>query len=339
MCAVHLEESGLSIEYEKFDFSEFPGRFAVPVIGLLLATVVVLTVHVFWNRGGAAPAAVTLAIGALVVIASSRWLTRRGTSHVPWLRSQSVNLVARRGNPSVWLVAHIDSKSQTIPMLGRIASIVVVVLAIVVMAASLVSGWLATRSGDFDWSRTESLLGSGLIALLAAIPLIVCFTGNRSPGAVDNASGIVSVLLAARALSVRPDVGVIITSGEELGLAGARAFVASHSTRGIALNSDTIDDGGEFRCMASGARGAATAAVSRAASRLALNVPIRALLPGILADSVAFADAGWDSLTLSRGNLATLARVHTSSDTCERLNGTGIAKAARLLAATVEELS
>ena len=91
--------------------------------------------------------------------------------------------------------------------------------------------------------------------------------------------------------------------------------------------------------MASGARGALTAAVGRAASRLAFNLPVRALLPGILADSIAFADAGWDSVTLSRGNIATLARVHTSSDTRERLNGTGIAKAARLLAATVEELS
>jgi Zn-dependent M28 family amino/carboxypeptidase len=156
---------------------------------------------------------------------------------------------------------------------------------------------------------------------------------------VDNASGVISVLLAARALSALPDVGVIITSAEELGLAGARAFVDSHSTRDVALNCDTIDDAGEFRCMASGARGSLVAAIGRAASRLSLNVPIRALLPGILADSVAFADAGWESVTLSRGNLATLARVHTSSDTRERLNGTGIAKAALLLAATVEELT
>jgi hypothetical protein len=339
MCAAHLEGSGLAIEHEKFDFSEFPGRFAVPLIGLILAAVVSLTVHVFWSHGGAAPAIGTLVAGSLIVVMASRWLTRRGTSRVPWLRSHSVNLIARRGNPSIWLVAHIDSKSQTIPMLARIASIVVSVLAIVIMAASLVSSWLATSKGDLDWSQIEWLIASALVALFAATPLIVCLTGNRSPGAADNASGVISVLLAARALSQRPDVGVVITSGEELGLAGARAFVQSHATNAIALNCDTIDDVGEFRCMASGPRGAATAAVGRAASRLAFNVPIRALLPGILADSVAFADAGWDSVTLSRGNLATLARVHTSSDTRERLNGTGIAKAARLLAATVEELS
>lgn len=306
---------------------------------MILATVVVLTVHVYWSHGGAPPALVTLALGLLIVGSVSRWLTRHGTSRLQWLRSQSVNLIARRGNPSVWLVAHIDSKSQTITMLARIACIVGAVLAIAIMAASLVSSWLATARGNLDWSQAEWLLISAAVAVLATIPLILCLTGNRSPGAVDNASGVVSVLLAARALSPRPDLGVVITSGEELGLAGARAFVESHSTHAIALNCDTIDDGGEFRCMASGARGALTAAVARAASRLAFNVPIRALLPGILADSVAFADAGWDSVTLSRGNIGTLARVHTTSDTRERLNGTGIAKAARLLAATVEELS
>jgi len=338
ICAAHLEESGLAIEQEKFDFSQFPGRFAVPLIGLILATVVVLTVDVFWSHGGALPALGVLAIGALIVVTVSRWLTRFGTSRVPWLRSHSVNLIGRRGNPSVWLVAHIDSKSQTIPMLARIASIVVASVAIVIMAASLVGSWVATNKGDLDWSQTEWLLASALVALFAAIPLIVCLIGNRSSGAADNASGVISVLLAARALSGQPDVGVVITSGEELGLAGARAFVELHPTRSIALNCDTIDDGGEFRCMSSGSRGVLVAAMSRAASKLQLNVPIRALLPGILADSVAFADAGWESVTLSRGNLATLARVHTSSDTRERLDGTGIAKAAQLLAATVEEL-
>jgi hypothetical protein len=306
---------------------------------LIFATVVVLTVHVYWSHGGAPPALATLAAGLLIGLSASRWLTRRGTSRLQWLRSRSVNLIARRGNPSVWLVAHIDSKSQTIPMLARIASIVFAMSAIAILAASLVSSWLETARGNLDWSQAEWLLVSAAAALLATVPLIFCLTGNRSLGAVDNASGLVSVLLAARALSARPDLGVVITSGEELALAGARAFVESHQTPAIALNCDTIDDVGEFRCMASGARGPLAAAVDRAASRLALNVPIKAIITGILADSIAFADAGWDSVTLSRGNIATLARVHTSSDTVERLNGTGIAKAARLLAVTVEELS
>ena len=339
ICAAHLETSGLTIEHEKFEFSEFPGRYGIPVIGFVFATIVVLTFDAYWNHGGASVALIVLAVGLLIGISASRWLTRRGPLHMQWLKAHSVNLIARRGNPRVWLVAHIDSKSQTIPMLARITSIVTALLAIGIMGVSLASSWIATIRGDLDWSQAEWIMISAAVALLATIPLIFCLTGNRSPGAVDNASGVISVLLAARALEARPDLGVIITSGEELALVGARAFVESHPAPAIALNCDTVDDVGEFRCMVSGKRGALAAAVDRAATRLELNVPIKSVIVGILADSIAFSDAGWDSVTLSRGNIATLARVHTSSDSLERLTGTGIAKAARLLAATVEELS
>jgi len=170
------------------------------------------------------------------------------------------------------------------------------------------------------------------------------------------------VMLAASLLRTRKDLGVILTSGEELGLAGARAYAESisHFTSGsslpqaelssstepiqyagaIALNCDTIDDAGELLCMVPrGARGAATSAMTRAAARISLPLRVRGVIPGVLVDSIAFSDAGWDSVTLSRGNIATLARVHTSSDTRARLNGTGIAMAAYLLAATVKELA
>ena len=60
--------------------------------------------------------------------------------------------------------------------------------------------------------------------------------------------------------------------------------------------------------------------------------------PNGLVAANALADAGWDVVTVSRGNLSTLGRVHTSGDTRDRLDGSGIAQAARLLAATIEEL-
>jgi hypothetical protein len=63
------------------------------------------------------------------------------------------------------------------------------------------------------------------------------------------------------------------------------------------------------------------------------------MLPGVLADNVAFSAAGWDSVTISRGNLRTLSRVHTSGDRADSITGTGIAQAALLIAAIVEELS
>jgi hypothetical protein len=67
-------------------------------------------------------------------------------------------------------------------------------------------------------------------------------------------------------------------------------------------------------------------------------VRVLRLIPGILTDHVALADAGWETLTLSRGTLRTLRRIHTSRDSLEFMRGTGIASAARVLAHTATEL-
>jgi len=64
----------------------------------------------------------------------------------------------------------------------------------------------------------------------------------------------------------------------------------------------------------------------------------RRLVPGILVDAVALADAGWDAATLSRGNLATLALVHTAADARARLTGEGVADGALVLAAAARRL-
>ena len=131
-----------------------------------------------------------------------------------------------------------------------------------------------------------------------------------------------------------------MTSGEELGLAGARAFVQQMPAKGVAINCDTVDDSGRFLCMISGRMtDRLSAALDRAAKRVEVAVRKQSMLPGVLADNVAFSAAGWASFTLSRGNLGTLARVHTSRDRSDKIDGTGIAVAAQLLAATAEELS
>lgn len=339
LCATLLKVQGFSVREDPFTFSEFPGRYGPSVIGLLLIAAVLLSSHMYATRGGSGPALVTLLAGLILTGVSGRWLGRRGTVKLPWLRRSSANLIATRGTPTVWLVAHADSKSQTIPILARVAAVVVTFAAVALLGVALIAGSLSEMGNAETGIVSRAVPILAIVAAVAALPLMFCLTGNRSPGAVDNASGLVSVLLALRERPAHAGVGVIVTSAEELGLAGARAHVESNHERAIALNCDTVDDHGAFVCMTYGRnRGAAAAAVGHAAARLDLPLTVRGMIPGILADSIAFADAGWDAVTVSRGNLSTLARVHTSSDTRERLDGSGIAKAARLLAATIEEL-
>src|SRR6266545_6294978 len=235
LCAGMLEQDGLSVAEQPFTFSEFPARWGLTLVAVILAAVALRTIHVYFHHGGALPALGFLLAGLVVVWAISRWLARRGTLRLSWLRSHSANLIARRGTPSVWLVAHLDSKSQTLPMLARIACIVIASLGVVALAGTLLFYWINVfPSGE---ARPDAYWFSAWAKLVAitAIPLGLCLTGDRSPGAVDNASGVISVLLAARFLRKQPNLGVIITSGEELALAGARAFLESRPDHAIAL--------------------------------------------------------------------------------------------------------
>jgi hypothetical protein len=169
-----------------------------------------------------------------------------------------------------------------------------------------------------------------LAGWVAALPVMASFVGNRSPGALDNASGVATVLGAAERMSGRP-VGVLLTSAEELGLAGARAWLRNRTPR-IALNCDGIDDTGRLVCMRSGRRRRAVQALQIGAMKTGVSLQERGLIPGLLVDAVALADAGWETATLSRGTWGTLARVHSASDDLRHMTGTGIDEAAQVLA-------
>jgi hypothetical protein len=70
----------------------------------------------------------------LALAIGGRAVARRVTA-LTWSRASATNLVATRGAPRVWLVAHLDSKSQPIPMLVRIAGIIATAAVVVVLIA------------------------------------------------------------------------------------------------------------------------------------------------------------------------------------------------------------
>lgn len=338
-----LEADGFEITEEAFSFSAFPASAGPSVLGIFFAMVTLSAARL--AATSSLIVALATAIGGLAfTVLAGRVLMRWGTPHFPAMRRQSTNVIARRDltrAPNVWLVAHLDSKSQTIRMLVRVGSVVLAGLffLLFIFSVGLQMSGVPIAEGD---QRVMLAWQSAILAFLTAVavlPIVFCFIGNHSRGALDNATGVAAVILAAESLPLEMNVGVLLTSGEELALAGARAFAESHRQIGVALNCDTIDDSGEFICMSSSRRNDSARKVAGAAATIGERVRPRGMIMGILADNVAFSDAGWDACTLSRGNLATLARVHTSRDIPELLDGTGIARAARILARAAEELA
>lgn len=335
-CATVLTAQGFTVHEQEFEYSQFPGRWATPSAGIVIplaaTTVVLLRFRVEWW-----PAAAVTA--GLLVAGFVLFVARGGVLGLPIARAKGTNLEATRGEregdepsrmeggdkPAVWLVAHIDSKWQPVSMLVRVAGVIVVGVSLVGLIAGL--------------ALSSELIADALAALwIGAIPLIFSVVGDRNHGTLDNASGVATVLEAVALMPQTMSVGVLITDAEELALAGGTAWARGRSP-GVALNCDSVDDDGELVVMYTGTVPTkVVASLERAASDCAERIRTVRLIPGILTDSVALTRAGWQTVTLSRGTVRTLGRIHTSRDSLATMDGRGIDGAARVLARAVMEL-
>lgn len=306
-CAEHLRSLGFQVTERPFEFSALPGRYAAQIIGV---TAII----------GFAAARFLLAewfgqLTAALIIMLAYWFSSSSATREPWFRESGVNLEATRGQPAVWLVAHVDSKSQPIPTAVRS-------LGVILVAIGLVGQFVVPWPMDF-YVYYLGIIG-GFILVTAGV-------GSNSNGAADNASGVAAVLEAASIVPLDRPFGVLITDAEELSLAGARAWIAQRQEKGAAINCDTVDDDGPLTVIDYGNLRSVAFADARVLSQ--------ARLPGVLTDSNAFRAAGWPTVTLSRGTIRTLNRIHTRRDSLDNLRGTGIPEAARTLARIVEELT
>jgi hypothetical protein len=331
-CADVLGRLGFTIQEQSFEYSKFPGGWATPLAGLLIPLFAagITLVHSAPEGFGIALIIALVAAGALF-----GYVARAGVLDLQVMRRRGINLEAVRGpgNPTVWLVAHIDSKWQPVSMMMRVAGVIVSVAGLIAAEAVSLIG------GGPDWLRLSVLV----VTCVAAIPLVLSYVGDGNHGTLDNASGVAAVLEAVELMPADSCVGVLITDAEELALAGARAWArlrsATHGApRGIAINCDSIDDDGPLTVMHSSPPPALLDAMSAAGRAIGEPIRVMRLIPGVLTDHVALADAGWTTLTLSRGTVRTLQRIHTSRDTLSSMRGTGISAAARVLAQTATEL-
>jgi len=326
-----LEGAGFTVRREPFSYSTFPGRYATPIGGAIAGATVLVAAALGLTQPSRYGPLAALAVGLLVLGAFARSMAGDGVLALPLLRADGVNVSATRASatPRVWLVAHLDSKSQPVPSLLRVVGVMLLGSAIMLAIAAAVLQLASLPSRIIWWVAV-------LDALVGAGPVVASVVGARSPGALDNASGVAAVLGAAERLDGDSAVGILLTSAEELGLAGARAWASVHAPA-VALNCDGVDDEGEVTIMhGSNPPTDVIDAVRRSSTR---DVRVRRMPLGLLTDSVALADREWRAVTVSRGSLASLRRVHTPDDSLDALRGTGVDEVATVLARAAEALA
>ena len=323
----HLTSLGYDVVVQRFSFA--PASLnAFPVFGAGLGGLALVLFPFFtsdrlpdwgalavWATGLSALALVAAGIGL-------GWVTLE-----EGLR-EDANLLATRGGtrPRRWIVAHLDSKAQGHSMAGRLVAVWVVV------AASL----FVTVLVGFRLAGPLPLPWPIVAATLAIVAGVLASRGRlrgTSPGARDNASGVVAALSAA-AHSRDPETGILITGAEEFGLVGARIFsrLTPDLPRLEFLNLDTLDQQGTIYIVSHDRRGQRLGrSLEPLLTRVGLPLQHRRLPWGIFVDSAPLARAQAASITVGRLTWATLRRIHTSKDTPDGLSYDTAEKVGRAL--------
>jgi hypothetical protein len=232
---------------------------------------------------------------------------------------EGTNLIAHRPSgrpavrPSVWLVAHYDSKGQPISMWVRLAGFTLVALGVLLFLLS--------------WIAAVVTLGMG-VAIVSQNRV-----NDNSPGALDNASAVITVLMTIDQLPRDAAVGIVFPDAEEFGLAGARALVAERAALfkdSAIINLDGIDDIGGITVFAH-RPGPIGDAVTRE-----LKASRWRWLP-VVVDGIALARVARDCVTILKGNIKSMEAVHTPDDTTARLRLDGAAQVAAGLARVLRD--
>jgi len=318
---------------------------------------------------GALAGAATLAVMAL----AGRWSIRAERAFDSGRLVESQNVVARRAvdaadavdgadasdaadatppararlAPRLVFLAHLDSKSMRWP-----TSVAASILLVAAGGIALVAGWSALAAlhvASPPGAATAAIAGAVIASSLLAG--LMNSTGNESPGAMDNASGVAVLLELASTLPrdaafAGADLTFVATGAEEIGLAGAMRWIQRHASecaidRTLFINFDSVGVGESILAM--NARGAAPPGdaaragepVARFARRVAAAaaIPLR-VVPGLLGvgvDTMPIAARGFATITILGDVLGPASRrFHSRRDTIEHLREGSLRRAADL---------
>jgi hypothetical protein len=337
-----LTAAGWRVRREAFHFTTAPDHVLKLLLGAALGCVLITLLWRAWWAALLLPL-IALAGGPFTRRAQAAALNENSRLGRLGAAQRGQNLIAEwpdgaaDDRPHLYLVAHYDSKSQRLPLAVRIACFVIAVTAGLTM-------WALTLLN----SAPGAALLAGAIAALAIAPLLTLDVGNRSPGAIDNASGVGLVVHLAEVLAGRPvldrlRVTILISDAEEWFVMGASAYVQAHlaelhneAQRLHVLNFDGIGVDGALHTVG----GDKTIGLLHHLEAWARDNdrPLKTFrLLGALFDHLPFAQQGFDAVSLIAVGGASRS-VHTPRDDASRLDVRGFEWAGRVTLDMIDQL-
>ena len=315
-----------------FSFSTIPGRFAVSAAGAVLLIGSIATA--FLLNANLPGIALLILLIMLFLVGAIGVLTPILSQMLPFKKVSTANLLFHQKGtrPRFLVMAHFDSKSQPLPLAFRGPAIAIGIIAFLAYFAFTIAVLI---DPIYLVPKINTIIA--VVSVLAGVLLVFCWVDNRSPGALDNASGVATVLGVAERNANNSDVGYLITDAEEMGLLGARDIARKLDPMIGIINIDCVDDDGPYNVLERfgiPARHIAphlVASLLTAAQEMDVSARRRSVPFGILVDHIPLARRHLPSVTLMRGGLRSLRRVHLPSDSTEAMTGAGIEGAVELI--------
>jgi Zn-dependent M28 family amino/carboxypeptidase len=234
-----------------------------------------------------------------------------------------------------------------------------IILIITVMFGCLAFGLMHAIAALFpeflQWSSSHALIPIinvlCLLSIVSTLILLGLKTDNRSPGALDNAGSVGTLLALAETLRhdefQHIDVVFVSTGAEELGLLGAYAFLRAwgekcRPTHTWFLNFDLLGVPGVLRLL-EGARllqrprSRYARLIQQTAQQLGTPLQLQPILPGALLDHIPFSRQGFQATSLiSVSKQSSL--VHTEKDTIDLVDPQGLTEAGNLVMNVIQAL-
>ncbi len=343
---------GLDVSREPFSFTKFPAEVLPRLLSVLFVPVV-LSVPWF---GGQFPILVCLAclLSLSVAMYCTQWHKRFEGLYDVGRSHRTENIIATNGvkpddnTPAFLFVAHYDSKSQVLPIAVRAISYGIAIIGLVVLTIAMVIkvGWGVWFPDVIVWVWCVAGITTFCLLLLQ-----INLTQNHSPGAFDNASGVGVMLEVARVVMARGEkrcVKFLAAGAEEYGMCGALRYVQTHADEYdreniYVINLDGLGVGNGVSVVTRygippvQTTHTLTDLFRVSGESLGIEVSERYLPIGVGLDSIPIASRGFETVTLTAGNVGSAAlRIHSKRDKSDLLNVESLQQIGELIVDVIE---
>ena len=341
---------GLETSREIFSFTKFPAEVLPRILCGLFVPIVISAPWL--GEHFPIPVCLVCLLSLAIALFFTQWHERFEGLYDVGKKHYSENIVATNDGaqdnniPALLFVAHYDSKSQVLPIAIRAVAYGIAIIGLIGLT---VAG--AIKVVSLIWLPDYIVWSVAGITVFCLLLLQINVTQNYSPGGFDNASGVGVMLEVARVVMARGEkrsITFLAAGAEEYGMCGALRYMQQHANaydrnRTYVINLDGLGVGNSVNMITRyGIPPIQTTQtlgkIFRTSGKsLDIGVSERYLPIGVGLDSIPIASRGFEVVTLTAGDIRSVAlKIHSKHDRGDLLDVDSLQQVGELIVDVIE---